>query len=68
MAVFSLICQLSAGRGLSPVCSRPFGKMASAQVLSFAVFLFLTVHGNAVGKSGMILYCKIMMLMIVNIV
>ena len=67
MAVFSLICQLSADRGLSPVCSRPFGKMASAQVLSFAVFLFLTVHGNAVGKSEMILYWKIIV-MIVNIV
>ena len=49
--VFSLKCQWFAGSLLSLVCRPAAGEMARAKVLAFTVFLFLTVHGNAVGKS-----------------
>ena len=44
------ICQLSVGSLLRIVCTAVLGKMASAQVFAFSLFLILTVHGSEVGK------------------
>ena len=49
--VFSFICPLSAGSLLRIVCTLS-GKMASAQVFAFTLFLVLSVHGSEVGESS----------------